>query len=195
MKRNQFTFYRSYYEAIKVLPKKEQTAVMLAIAAYALDDEEPKLEGTSAAIFLLVRPTLDAGRKKAIGGSNGTSKKDKDKIEGRTQEEADNEKEKEGEKENECYKKNTRFRAPSSEEVYAYCQEHGYSVDPEHFVAYYAARGWSYGKGIPMKDWKAAVRTWVKNQPASSMALSVPQRKKFQEVEIDGELCVVEVAE
>ena len=80
MKRLQFTFYRSYYDAIKVLPKKEQTAVMLALCAYALDKVEPSLTGTAGAIFTLIRPTLDSGWKKAIGGTKGTQQKDVVKI-------------------------------------------------------------------------------------------------------------------
>lgn len=36
------------------------------------------------------------------------------------------------------------------------------AVDPEQFVNFYAAKGWKIGKS-PMKDWKAAVRTWEKN--------------------------------
>ncbi|MBR4855156.1 MAG: hypothetical protein IKU94_00840 [Bacteroidaceae bacterium] len=104
MERSQFTFYRSYYDAIKVLPKKEQTAVILAICAYALDNEEPKLTGTASAIFTLVRPTLDSGRKKAIGGMKGTPKKDIEKISERPAKDKAKEKEKEKEKENECYK-------------------------------------------------------------------------------------------
>ena len=104
MNRNQFTFYRSYYEALKVLPKKEQAAVVMAICAYALDEEEPKLEGTSHAIFMLVRPTLDAGRRKAAGGSKGTPKKDSGKIKERCVKDTakDKEKEEEVEEENEC---------------------------------------------------------------------------------------------
>lgn len=60
MERKQFTFYRSYYEAISCLPKEEQCAVILAVAAYALDETEPTLEGTAKAIFSLIRPTLDS---------------------------------------------------------------------------------------------------------------------------------------
>lgn len=73
--RPQFTFYRSYYDAIRVLPKKDQAAVLLAICAYALDNEEPKLSGTASAIFMLIRPTLDAGRKKALNGKRGGESK------------------------------------------------------------------------------------------------------------------------
>lgn len=65
MKRDQFTFYRSYYEAIKVLPQKEQIQVLLSLCAYALDETEPSLSGVSLSVFTLMRPTVDKGRKKA----------------------------------------------------------------------------------------------------------------------------------
>lgn len=52
-----------------------------------------------------------------------------------------------------------RFTPPTVEEVRAYCQERGNNVDPQRFVDFYAAKGWMVGKN-PMKDWKAAVRTW-----------------------------------
>jgi hypothetical protein len=34
-------------------------------------------------------------------------------------------------------------------------------VDPEEFVDFYTSKGWKVGKN-PMKDWKAAVRTWAR---------------------------------
>jgi len=52
-----------------------------------------------------------------------------------------------------------RFTPPTVEEVIAYCTEKGYTVDPQRFVNYYTSVGWRVGKN-PMKDWKAAVRTW-----------------------------------
>ena len=54
------------------------------------------------------------------------------------------------------------FVPPSLEEVQAYCQDRGNSVDPQRFVDYYTANGWLVGKNR-MKDWKACVRTWEKN--------------------------------
>ena len=171
MKRLQFTFYRSYYDAIKVLPKKEQTAVMLALCAYALDKEEPNLTGTAGAIFTLIRPTLDSGWKKAIGGSRGTPQKDNEKIEERygkdtvKEKEGEKEKEKEKEIENECYtpkppKGAKRFSPPTVEEVAAYCLERNNGIDAQHFVDYYAQQKWKLSNGNQMADWKAAVRTW-----------------------------------
>lgn len=52
-----------------------------------------------------------------------------------------------------------RFIPPTVDEVRAYCAEKGYPVDPQRFVDYYTSNGWRVGKN-PMKDWKAAVRTW-----------------------------------
>ena len=54
-----------------------------------------------------------------------------------------------------------RFSPPSVQEVADYCREKGYAVDAERFVDYYASVGWKVGKK-PMKDWRAAVRTWVR---------------------------------
>ena len=52
-----------------------------------------------------------------------------------------------------------RFTKPTLEEVKAYCAERNNGVDAERFIAHYDAVGWKIGKA-PMKDWKAAVRTW-----------------------------------
>ena len=55
----------------------------------------------------------------------------------------------------------SRFTPPTLDEVKAYCLERKNNVDPERFIDYYTANGWKVGKN-PMKDWKAAVRTWEK---------------------------------
>ena len=57
-----------------------------------------------------------------------------------------------------------RFIAPTIEDVIAYCKERGNRVDPERFIDYYTSNGWKVGKN-PMKDWKAAVRTWERSEP------------------------------
>ena len=56
----------------------------------------------------------------------------------------------------------TRFVKPTLEEVQAYCLERGKGVDPQKWYDYYSANGWKVGKN-PMKDWKAAVRTWERS--------------------------------
>lgn len=54
------------------------------------------------------------------------------------------------------------FVKPSHEEVTAYCKERGNNVSPNRFLNHYESNGWKVGKN-PMKDWKAAVRTWEQN--------------------------------
>lgn len=58
------------------------------------------------------------------------------------------------------------FRPPKLEDVEAYCRERGNGVDPQHFIDYYTSNGWRVGRN-PMKDWKAAVRTWERKDAAS----------------------------
>lgn len=57
----------------------------------------------------------------------------------------------------------SRFVPPTLDEVKDYCWEKGYKIDCERFIDFYAAKGWMIGKN-KMKDWKAAVRTWVKSE-------------------------------
>lgn len=71
-KRGQFTFYRSYWDAIEELPAKSQLPILKAIIRYALFGEEPtSLSSVCRAVFLLVKPTLDSSRKKAANGKQG----------------------------------------------------------------------------------------------------------------------------
>ena len=55
-----------------------------------------------------------------------------------------------------------RFQPPTLDEVREYCRERGNRVDPQRWFDFYVSNGWRVGKN-PMKDWKAAVRTWERN--------------------------------
>lgn len=55
-----------------------------------------------------------------------------------------------------------KFSPPTVEEVRDYCRERGNNVDPERFVDYYSSNGWKVGRNS-MKDWRAAVRTWERD--------------------------------
>ena len=179
--RGQFTFYRSYFEALQSLPKKDREPVLMAICSYALDGTETKLSGIGAAIFALVKPTLDTGRKRAEIGKQGGSKREANDKQNESKTEANgkqtaSEKEKEGEREEEREKEKEndssisppvtpplkKFVPPRLAEVAEYCRSRGNGVDPEKFCDFYASKGWKVGNQ-PMKDWKAAVRTWEKD--------------------------------
>ena len=56
-----------------------------------------------------------------------------------------------------------RFQKPTLEEISDYCINRGNLVDPEQFYNFYESKGWVVGKS-PMKDWRAAVRTWEKRE-------------------------------
>ena len=61
------------------------------------------------------------------------------------------------------HSKNTHFKPPTLEEVKAYCLERNNNIDAEYFIDFQEARGWVLSNGKKMKDWKATIRTWEKN--------------------------------
>lgn len=60
-----------------------------------------------------------------------------------------------------------KFIKPTLKEVEAYCFERKNKVDPQKFVDYYESNGWMVGKNH-MKDWKASIRTWERNDGSFS---------------------------
>ena len=52
------------------------------------------------------------------------------------------------------------FKAPTVEEVAAYCRERRNGIDPTAFIDYYQQQKWKLSNGNPMSDWRAAVRNW-----------------------------------
>ena len=59
------------------------------------------------------------------------------------------------------------FVKPTLEECIAYAQEKGYQWNIERFFNYYESNGWRVGQN-PMKNWKAAMRTWNTKEPQYS---------------------------
>ena len=69
------------------------------------------------------------------------------------------------------------FVKPTLEEVVAYCEERNKGVNPNQWYDHYTSNGWKVGK-TPMKDWKAAVRTWEhNNKTKTSDATQKPTSK------------------
>jgi hypothetical protein len=76
------------------------------------------------------------------------------------------------------YIKNTKFIRPTASEVNEYAKEIGFiSLDSSYFLDHYDSNGWLVGKN-PMKDWKAAVRTWKRN--SSKFNTEVTQTTKIK---------------
>ena len=134
--RNQFTFYRSYYDAIQALSKRDQSALILAVCAYAIYETEPKgLSNAAYTAFNLIKPTLDSGRKKAESGAlggqaSGKPSESKPQANGKqsgskpqaNRKQGENAREKEGEKEIEY---EIEIEAEAEDEASAYALDHG----------------------------------------------------------------------
>ena len=72
MERAQFTFYRSFAKAVQRIRKDaDRVKAYDAICNYALDGVEPDLSTfpeSAAIVFDLIKPTLDASKRKAENG-------------------------------------------------------------------------------------------------------------------------------
>lgn len=71
------------------------------------------------------------------------------------------------------------FKKPTQTEISEYAKETRLSLDAERFVDFYESKGWMVGKN-KMKDWKAAVRNWTRNQQNNhnnSAAQTVPKSR------------------
>lgn len=72
----------------------------------------------------------------------------------------------------------SQFSVPTVEQVTSYVAEIGAGIDPAAFIDHYTAKGWVVGKS-PMKDWRAAVRTW-QSRRQTPMPTSLPASRPSQ---------------
>lgn len=79
--------------------------------------------------------------------------------------------------------KSPRFVPPPLSEVAAYCRVRHNNVDPEGFLDFYTANGWKQGKGKPIVDWMACMRTWEKDQRRELPKTVLPNRSWTDENE------------
>lgn len=71
---NSFIFYGSFYEAVRELSPEQQVEVYNAIFTYAFEGREIPLKGIPKAVFALIRPQLEANRRRYINGCKGGRK-------------------------------------------------------------------------------------------------------------------------
>jgi hypothetical protein len=57
--------------------------------------------------------------------------------------------------------KENKFIIPTFNDVLEYCMQNNLDVDCNKFINFYESKGWMVGKN-KMKDWRAAVRNWIK---------------------------------
>lgn len=187
MGQDSFVFYRSFYKAIKKLDNNTLAEAVRAICAYALDGEEPTLDGVAEIIFDMARPQIDANTKRRTDGQKGgRPKKEKPVVSENKNHRFSEKKPNVNVNVNENVNVNAnenvnvnengnvnekivvrKFTPPTLDEVKDYCRERNNHVDPQRFIDFYSMKGWMVGKN-KMKDWKAAVRTWEKNDNGGS---------------------------
>lgn len=71
MKREAVLFYKSFEEAISMLPDEDQLKAYRSIVRYGLYGEEPDVDGVAGAIFLLAKPQIDANNRRYENGKRG----------------------------------------------------------------------------------------------------------------------------
>jgi len=181
--------YDSWGELIANLPDEMAGQLIKQIITYAFDMPQPDIDNPAiSAMFAMVKTKLDEDSEKyqakvdrlknnseryryEIGTISERNQNDISGVSDSVSVSVSNKdiKEKEQKK---------KFIKPSVEEVRAYCQERNNGVNPEAFIDFYESKGWKVGNQ-PMKDWKAAIRTWEKRDPKplnkSSPASDIPK--------------------
>ena len=179
-----FPFYTSFKQAASTLPDDKRLQLYDIVTDYGNLGIEPPLEVDPVVMgmFSLIKPSIDSAKKNQRSGSSGGrgNKKpvvyeeksgglenekpvvcdfQKHNSNSESKSKSNSESKGKGESDSEGEKKNMRFAPPTLAEIKAYIAEKGFCVDAERFLDYYTANGWMVGKN-KMKDWKAAVRNW-----------------------------------
>lgn len=218
MERKQFTWYRSYYDALKELPAEEFRDIVLAVCAYALDGEEAELSGVARAIFTLIRPTLEVGRSKAENrsrteqtpisaeqtGNKPEQTKNKpeqtqnklkqtDNKPEQTRKEKEKEKEREKESENDSYCSPPPPSGPKRFVPPTLAEVQSYVAERQSPVDPQGFIDFYASKGwmvgkTPMKDWKAACRNAETWERWSRTEASAPPKKGLAQALTDRQM-------
>ena len=64
-------FYKSFYDGIEQMPEDEQLAAYKMIFEYAFNDIQMPYDGLANVVFHLVKPQIDANRKRRSDGEKG----------------------------------------------------------------------------------------------------------------------------
>ena len=164
-----------WVEVTGELNAQEKGRLIDAIVLYAQGgDWQEQIKGNERYLFPAFKKQIDRAneisevRSKATESrrnqtqSNDIKRNQNESNDIKTPNNNNNKEEKENNNDKEKVQRERRFAPPTREEVAAYIAEKGYAVDPDRWMAYYESNGWRVGKN-PMKDWKAAVRTWATN--------------------------------
>lgn len=188
MAREYVPIFFDWLETTQDLSNEEKGNLIDAVILYASGSDEwiDRLETSGEKVaFRFMKGQIDRNtaisdaRSKAGSIKKEQNESNENKME---QNESNSLKEKEKEKDKENNKESKkRFTPPTLEEVAEYCNKRNNGINPQHFIDYYAARGWELKPGQKVKDWQACIRTWEQRNSASApvkrvIAQDFPQR-------------------
>lgn len=174
--------YYSYLEYMEPLSDEECGRLFKACLTYGKTGEQPGLLGNERFVWPAIKSQIDRDKQKYAEKCKRQSENIKkrweksdtkntmayDGISGIPTDSAytkgkEKAKEKAIKEKTPTESKRNVFSAPTLEEVREYCRSRKSPVDPAAFWDYYTSKGWTVGRS-PMKDWKAAVRNWERNE-------------------------------
>ena len=190
--------YRSFVDAISDLPPEQFKACAMAIFEYGLDGKEPEGSGIEKTVYCMAKPQIDANNRRYENGCKGGRSKTKinqtetkiNQTETKPEPNQTNPEPKEKDKVKDIKEnplkgvKEKRFAPPTLENVIGYCQEKGYVIDAQRFIDFYESKGWMIGKN-KMKDWKAAVRNWARQDKTAQTPVNKNAFNNFHQRDYD----------
>ena len=203
--RSYLKVYFDFDDKTEALSDAEKGRLLLAMYRYALTGEKPVLSGNERFLFATFKGEIDrdvaAYNTKIANGNLGgrpstekpnvTEAKPKETESNRTKpKETETPKNKNKEKEEEDLKESTltgtkekrkRFLPPTVEKVAEYCKERNNGIDPQHFIDYYAARGWELKPGQKIKDWRACIRTWEQRKSSTIVPIKQVSAQQYEQ--------------
>ena len=64
-----FSFYKSYYDCLQDLDKKDQYEMLDAMLDYVFRNKKPKLKGIKKTIWTIIEPNLNTSKNRSNGNS------------------------------------------------------------------------------------------------------------------------------
>ena len=185
--KGKFYFKESWFNAVKDLPEGLRREVYDSIITYAFTGTCTELKPMARIAFSAIKSDIDLDRETSAqfrelankrwgkcdayavayaSESDAYAEKEEAPKEKVTPKEIpEEEKRKEKDIDKSISKK--KFSKPTITDVADYCKERGNNVNATQFFNFYESKGWMVGKS-PMKDWKAAVRTWEQKDRRTS---------------------------
>lgn len=210
MEKTSFLMYTDWGDMIEELDDKSRGQLLLAIMRYQSGGDLPEMDIGAKVAFAQIRSQFRKDEEKynktvanrsAAGKQGGRPKANALQEKQKKQMLFEESKEKQSEAKkadndnvnDNVLKENTlkgikekRFAPPTPENVSGYCREMGYeNVDAERFVDFYASKDWMVGKN-KMKDWKAAVRNWARQDQSPVAKKPAAKKNAFQNFEDRG---------